>query len=414
MIQNPNSMRKSTARMMRVAMVVFAYYPADIRVRREAEALVEAGISVDIFCLKGKSEARKEIVDGVQVYRFPLRRKRSRKLRYMWEYCCFISLSFLFLSILFIYKRYKIIHVHNMPDFLVFSSFLPRLCGSKLILDLHDPMPEVYMAKYSIKSSHLIISLLIFLEKLSIWFSDFVITPNIAFRNLFISRGCPKSKIQIVMNSPDEKIFSCSWREYEKKKIDNDEFRIMYHGTITERNGLDLAVEALNMLRNKIPNISFHVYGEGDFVEYFLKLVKKLNLDDIVHYHGQVAPETIAREIELIDVGLIPNKKNPFTNINMPTRIFEYLCKGKPVIVPRTKGILDYFDEESLCFFEPGSVDKLAEKIIDVYNNPARCHDILARGISVYKKYRWELQRQHLLKLVTRLLGLETRQNKKV
>ena len=403
-------MRKS----LRVAMVVFSYYPADLRVRREAEALVDAGMHIDVICLRNDSERKNEIMNGVKIYRLPIKRRRAGKRYYFWDYTYFTILTLIILTKFYMQKRYSLVHVHNMPDQLVFTALIPKLCGSKLILDLHDPMPEVYMAKYSIKLSHPIISFLIFLEKLSIWFSDFVITPNIAFRNLFISRGCPKSKIQIVMNSPDEKIFSCSWRKYEKKKIDNDEFRIMYHGTITERNGLDLALEALNMLRNKIPNISFHVYGEGDFVEYFLKLVKKLNLDDLVHYHGQVAPETIAREIELIDVGLIPNKKNPFTNINMPTRIFEYLCKGKPVIVPRTKGILDYFDEESLYFFEPGSVDKLVEKIIDVYNNPARCHDILARGISVYKKYRWELQRQHLLKLVTRLLGLETRQIKKV
>jgi len=90
------------------------------------------------------------------------------------------------------------------------------------------------------------------------------------------------------------------------------------------------------------------------------------------------------------------------------------LSLERPVIAPRTKGIKDYFDNGSLFFFESGNAESLARTIFEVYSNPKRVAYILSRGITINKKYRWELQRQHLLKLVTRLLGLETRQNKKV
>jgi hypothetical protein len=43
--------------------------------------------------------------------------------------------------------RYNLVHVHNMPDVLVFEAFIPRVCGARVILDLHDPMPEL-MIKY--------------------------------------------------------------------------------------------------------------------------------------------------------------------------------------------------------------------------------------------------------------------------
>jgi glycosyltransferase involved in cell wall biosynthesis len=214
------------------------------------------------------------------------------------------------------------------------------------------------------------------------------------------------------MNSPDEKIFSFSSRCNKNEDVDNGLFSLMYHGTIVERHGLDIALKTLNKVRNKIPNIVFHVYGKGEFVESFLMRMEQFGLDDIVFYHGQVSHGTIAKEIESIDVGLIPNKKSPFTNINMPTRIFEYLCKGKPVIAPKTKGILDYFDEESLYLFEPGSAESLADVILDVYNNPERRCSVLARGISIYKKHRWQLQRQYFVRLVTRLLGMATHQTK--
>ena len=99
-------------------------------------------------------------------------------------------------------------------------------------------------------------------------------------------------------------------------------------------------------------------------------------------------------------MGVIPNKMTPFTNLNLPTRIFEYLAMKKPVIVPHTKGIADYFDEESLHFFEAGNVDSLASAILDVYRNPTRCQSILGRGIEIYNKHRWGTEKRHLVELV--------------
>jgi len=400
--------------MPRIAMVVFSYYPADTRPRREAEALIKEGIPVDVICLRKDFETKKEIVNNVRVYRLPLKRSRGGKLRYLWEYNCFIIMSFFALSFLFIREQYKIIHVHNMPDILVFSSLIPSLCGSKIILDLHDPMPELFMAKYNIKKKNLFIRILCLQEKYSIRFADIVITPNIAFRNLFVSRGCPKSKIHIVMNSAQESIFHKYGTDINLNFRNNSKFIIISHGTITERNGIEVALEAIALLRDKIPNIVFHVYGEGDFVNQFKNLVIKLGLKDIVYYYGHVSQEEIALVIQSSHIGLIPNKHSIHWELCFPTRIFEYLSLERPVIAPRTKGIKDYFDNESLFFFESGNAESLARAIFDVYSNPKRVAYILSRGITINKKYRWELQRQHLIKLVTRLLGLETRQNKKV
>jgi len=388
--------------MTKLAMVVFSYYPADIRVRREAEALVDTGITVDILCLRGKSEAKKEIVDGVQVYRIPLQRKRSRKIRYIWEYISFISLSFLFLSILYIHKRYKIIHIHNMPDFLVFSSLLPRICGSKIILDLHDPTPEVFMAKYRVGINHPLIKIIIKLEKYSIKYSDVVITPNIAFRDIFIKRGCPEKKIYIVMNSPQEKFFGND--NNKLKKIDNNKFIIMYHGVLVERNGIDIALRAVHLVRNKIPNIIFNVFGEGDFANRFLDLVKELNLNEVVNYYGQVPLNKIVSSIQAAHVGLIPNKPSIHWEHAVPTRIFEYLSQGVPVIAPRTKGIRDYFPNDSIFFTEPGDPRRIAQVILEVYFNPEKVQRVLKKGVSIYKKYMWKYQRKNLEKIVKNLM----------
>lgn len=388
----------------RIAMVVLSYYPADPRPRREAEALLDQGYLVDVICLRGEEQARHEIVNGVGVYRLPLKHRRGSKIRYLWEYAVFFVMSFFTLSSLYLHKKYRLIHVHNMPDFLVFCSLLPRLLGAKIILDLHDPMPEVFMAKYSMTRKDYFIQLLCLQEKHSIRFSDLVLTPNMAFRDLFVSRGCPESKIHIVMNSPDEKIFSCLEKSEMSHDNNNHVFQVMYHGTIIKRNGLDVALKAVAQIREKIPHLVFHVYGGGEYLEPTKSLSAKLGLKDSVNFHGHVPLEKIAQDIQFVDVGLIPNKPSIHWENAVPTRIFECLCMRKPVIVPRTKGIMDYFDEESMFFHEPGDQESLADAIFEVYQDSERRKSVLHKGISVYRKYRWELQRQHFLEIVNNLI----------
>jgi glycosyltransferase involved in cell wall biosynthesis len=384
--------------------VVFSFYPADVRVRREAEALVEAGWAVDVLCLRRNREKQEEEVNGVRVFRLPAKRTRGRKLWYLWEYGWFLLLAFFKLSLRHLRRPYQAVHVHNMPDILVFSAMLPRLSGAKVILDLHDPMPEVYMAKYSIGRTHPIIYLLSFLEKQSIKFAHLVLTPNIAFRDLFISRGCPEKKIHIVMNSPQEKIFKGPAGLLENTGGESGPFILMYHGAIMEWYGLETALQALLQLQETIPNLRFEVYGDGDAVKFFLNRIKELGLEKMVHYYGYRPLEMIAELIKKIDVGIIPNPLSPFTNLNFPTRIFEYLSMAKPVIAPKTKGILDYFDEGDLYFFEPGNPRSLAGVVLEIYRNPGKKQEILRRGTRVYQRHRWELQRRGLIEAFRPLL----------
>ncbi len=396
-----------------VAMVVFAFYPYDRRVRREAEALVEAGMSVDVICLRKGAEAGTETLDGVRVIRLPLMRSRGRRWRYLSEYLTFFLLVFFRLSWLHLRNRYDIVHVHNMPDFLIFSALLPRCTGAMLVLDLHDPMPEVYMAKFSIGDRHPVIRILRLAERWSIKCASLVFTPNLSFRKLFIQRGCPQDKIHIVMNLPDPKLFhrhnnNAAQASPERAR---EQFTIMYHGLIVQRHGLDTALEALKGIREQIPSVFFHVYGEGDFVDNFLKLVRQLSLQDIIEYHGQVSTDVIVEALDAIDVGLVPNNRTPFTEINLPTRIFEYLCFDKPVIAPKTRGILDYFPTDSLYYFEPGDPHDLGTKILDVWNNPARRRHTVEAGRKVFLQYNWPEEKRKFVEIVNRALSVQGRRS---
>ena len=130
----------------------------------------------------------------------------------------------------------------------------------------------------------------------------------------------------------------------------------------------------------------------------------EVKLENIVRCYGHVPLEDIAIALSTIDIGIIPNKMTCFTNLNFPVRVFEYLIMDKPVIVPRTQGIQDYFDEESILFFEAGNSDDLASKIVEAYKNPLKCKDITKRGRHVFHRYSWRLQKTELVNMLKKVI----------
>ena len=101
---------------------------------------------------------------------------------------------------------------------------------------------------------------------------------------------------------------------------------------------------------------------------------------------------------------MIPNKRSPFTELNLPTRIFEYLALGKCVVAPRTRGVLDYFAEDELFFFEPGDARSLAAAIRRALAGPEEVRPVLERGLAVYRRHRWALERRRFVGAVRALL----------
>jgi len=387
----------------KILMVVYSYFPQDVRPRREAEALINAGYEVDMICLKLPDQNKFEETCGVNTYRVNLSKSRSSRRKYIFLYASFFIRSFFLLNRLFIKNRYAVIHVHNMPDFLVFLSMIPKIFGAKVILDLHDPTPEMLMTKFAEERDSRLTKILKWQEKVSIRFAHKIITTNKSFLDKFISRGCPSDKINIVMNSPQGSIFNN--RSNSKEKSDKNKYVVMYHGIIIKRYGFEELLNAVNLLKDKIPGLELRIYGTGEDMSLFLELVQKLNLEKIVKYFGQVPIEKIVEIIPECNVGIIPNRLTPFTKINLPTRIFEYLHLNRPVVVPRTQGIKDYFDESSIFYFNAGDAENLANVIFDVYSNPTKTLDVVNKGNQIYQNYSWELQSKNLIKIYDELLN---------
>jgi glycosyltransferase involved in cell wall biosynthesis len=394
----------------RVGIVVLSAYPFDPRPRRSADVLVCQGMSVDYICVADGKVPWREKTNGINVFRVPINHQRGGKLGYAYQYSAFILASAAILAARSRRHRYDLVFVNNMPDILVVSALLPKIFGAKVILDLHDPMPELMMTIFGKDPGSKSVRLLKFLEKWSAARADRVLVPNVACRRLLASRSCPEDRIAVMMNSPDESIFpfrpACSQPALEHRS--NDPFVVMYHGTLVERNGLDIAIEAFACLRKKLPMAQLHIYGKATpFLERVMQSARDRGLEQNVLHFGQKPLEQIVDAIDACNVGLIPNRHNAFTHINTPTRIFEYLARGKPVIAPRTAGIQDYFDEHSLLFFEPGNAEELVQQIEFVASHPGEALNITERGQQVYKAHAWQLEKEGLVKVVRQLLTID-------
>jgi len=392
----------------RVAMVTFSPYPYDPRPRRAVEALVGEGASVDLICLGNEGAPKREILIGVNVLRLPIKHERRGKFAYVYKYSAFILASSVIFALRTLRRRYDLVYVHNMPDILVLSSLVPKALGAKVVLDLHDPMPELMMTIFRISQSSKSVQLLKRLEKWSIALADLVITANVAFKRIFSARSCPPEKIAVVMNSPDGQIFPfrATRSEVSTGKTGDKSFVIMYHGSLVERNGLDVAIDALSRVREAVPTAELRIFGANTaFLERTMEAARSKNLHESVRYLGSRRLEDLVTEIENCDLGVIPNHRNAFTEINTPTRIFEYLALGKPVIAPSTPGIKDYFSKGSLLFFEPGNPGDLAEQIKYAFSQPGEVLEIVRRGQKVYLEHIWERERQTLLGRVSEILN---------
>jgi glycosyltransferase involved in cell wall biosynthesis len=364
-------------------------------------------MTVDLICLGDENEPKRETLDGLNVVRLPISHRRGGRLSYAYNYSAFILISAFILAGRSLRRRYDLVYVHNMPDILVLSSLVPKALGAKVILDQHDPMPELMMTIFNLNSTSRSVRLLSWLEKWSIARANLVITVNVACKRIFGSRSCSPEKIGVVMNSPDEEIFPFrAVRSYSSpNQASTKRFVMMYHGSLVERNGLDLAVDALGRVRKAVPSAELRIYGRTTpFLERVMGEVQSKGLTDCVHYLGPKRLEDLVGEIEDCDVGVIPNHRSAFSEINTPTRIFEYLALGKPVIAPRAAGICDYFDDRSLVFFKLGDAEDLARSTEYVFSHPTEVIEIVRRGQEVYREHSWRTERRRLTGLVAGLL----------
>jgi glycosyltransferase involved in cell wall biosynthesis len=389
--------------MLRVAMVAYTYYASDPRVRREAEVLADRGDAVDVYCLRRPGEPAREQCRGVRVRHLPMARYRGgNAILYMGSYCRFFLLTLWTLGWQHLRRAYALVHANNMPDFMAFTGLLPRLGGRPLILDIHDTMPEIYQGKFGVGAGHPLIRLLRFQERASARFASRVLTSEHTKREALIEHGVPAAKIEVLLNLPDPRLFPASPPRPARPAAAG--FRLVFHGTLAERLGVDLALRAVALLGDRIPKLRLDIIGDGDQRPALLALRDELGLRDRVHFSdGMVPVEDLPALLAEADLGVIPTREEIGTRYMLPTKLLEYAALGIPALVAPTHTIRYYFDDTQVAFFSPGSAESLAAVIHTLYADPAARERLAVGAARFGDRYAWERHKQVYLDLVDAL-----------
>lgn len=386
-------------------MVVHAYYPlGETRVQREALALVDAGYEVDVISLRKEGEPKRDRQESVNIYRLPVgRHKRAGPIVHLLEYLTFFLLASAKLLSLHVRQRYCVVQAHNLPDFLVFVGLVPKLMGARLILDIHDLMPEFYAASFETDMASLPVRLLAIEEQLSCRLADRVIVVTENARQCLIGRGTPSAKVSVVMNVADSKIFYRIPNE-QSTTPDAAHFNLIYHGTLTYRYGVDLLVKAVDKVRERIPRVHLSILGAGELRDELEALVTELDLQEHVYLSEDMIEVTELPElIRQAHAGVVPNRSDLFTDGLLPTKLMEYVALGVPAIAARTPTIESYFDETMVEFFTPGDADDLANTICGLHADKNRREALIERSDEFNQTYSWSTVAAGYVALVNQL-----------
>ncbi len=385
--------------MKSVCILVQNIYDIDSRVRRKAEALVAAGYSVDVLALAAAHGKKSYALDGVNIYTVSLGKKRGSLLRYAYEYAAFLVWAFVRVFVLMRRRRYAVIDVNTLPDFLIFAAMPARWMGAKLVLDMHEITPEFYMSKYGITEDSLLVQVLKYLERISFNFADYVVTISEPIQDLLIGRGLDASKSIVIMNSADEARFESS---SPAAAFDGPShpFVMVYHGTLTRIYGLDIAIEAFNMVHGEMPGAELWILGSGPEQGALAGLARERGLTSKVKLVGQVSSADIPAWLNKCDVGVLPIRCDVFLDFAFPNKLPEFIIMGMPVLMSRLRTIRHYFSEGALSYFEPNNPADLAKQMVRLYQDRELRARLAMRAKQEYAPIRWDVMKQRYLGLV--------------
>jgi glycosyltransferase involved in cell wall biosynthesis len=376
---------------MRVAMLAYAFYESDTRIQQYAKALTERGDSVDVIALRKEGTAPFEVIQGVNVYRIQARKVNERgPFDYLIRILRFLIVSGFVLAKKHLSNSYRVVHVHNVPDFLAFAALVPKLGRARIILDIHDILPEFYSGKFAVGANSLIFKVLLVVEKLSIAFSDHVIVANHIWQERLISRSVSRTKCTAIRNFPNEIIFFPRSRSRAR-----DSFLMIYPGSLNWYQGVDVAIKAFAQVVNQIPNAEFHIYGEGAGKPDLIALVKELGLGGKVTFGGFLPTNEIAEVMAQSDLGVEPKRStSSFSNEAASTKILEFMAVGVPVIVSDTTIHKYYYDDSIVLFFESNNESSLAERILLLSRDNELREQLVSKATAHSKINSWA-ERKH-------------------
>jgi len=365
----------------------------ELPVRRESRAFADAGCQVDVIMLAGR-EGGPGITteDGVTVHRLPGSKSRGSKIQYLTDYGGFMARVAQRLWAEHKSRPFDLIQINTMPDFMVLATIASKLRGATVSVFMKEPTPEL---GFTIFESEKVRALLLASERLALRYADVAFTVTPELRQTYIDRGADGKKIHVVLNCPDIRHLEEVNREPVR---DPERFVLMSHGTIEHRYGHDVMVDAIDLVREHIPNVLLRILGDGDHVPAMKERIAERSLENHIDYLGWLELDEVVAQVSGADAGLVAQLGSPYSHLVHTNKMFEYIMLDIPCIASRLDSVSNAFAEDEILFYEADSAEAMAEAIIRLHDEPGLSERLVTKARARYDQgYRWSDQSKVLV-----------------
>jgi glycosyltransferase involved in cell wall biosynthesis len=346
-------------------------YPQDVRVHAEAVALKNGGYDVTVIGPAQKGQARREVISGIEVYRFRQPAATHGFLGYAWEYAYSTVAIFLISLSVWAGKGFDVIHAANPPETLVLVAAFYKIFGKRFIFDHHDLSPEMYCAGFGGTERDVAYRILLWLERLSCRLADHIIATNESYKRIDIERaGIPANRITVVRNGPE---ISASHIETDKALDRGGKSIIAYVGIMGSHDGLDYLLRSLQHLAFDLGRTDFlcFIIGAGPMLEQLKRLNAELGLDPYVMFTGWISEADKLRYLSSADICVDPDPSNSFNDRSTMIKIVEYMSLGKPIVafdLPENR----FTAQQAGLFVQPNDELEFAKALAQLMDDPSR------------------------------------------
>ncbi|HEU5243438.1 MAG TPA: glycosyltransferase [Gaiellaceae bacterium] len=383
-----------------ICMLVHGPYPVgEPRVARQARAAAAAGYEVDVICMRRPEEPQSETLDGVRIHRLPLEHQRGVGLwTVVREYVGFTLLAGRRLTGLARRRRFRVVHVHNPPDFLLLAALPAKLLfGARLVFDVHDLAPDMFAERFGAGTAGRIANaVLAGMERLALRLADEVVTVHEPYARELRERGA-RPGVSVVMNSVDPDVLPST----NGHVTESTGFRVVYHGTVTPWYGVDLVVDAAGAVVSEIPELVVEIYGEGDAVPGLRERTEQLGLDGRVQFHDRWLPHAeVLSRVRHASAGVIPNRPTRLNRYALSSKLLEYVELGIPVAVAGLPTLREHFADDEVLFFTPGDAGSLAAALLAISADPEAAQARAEAARRRARAYAWDTNAARYVRLL--------------
>jgi glycosyltransferase involved in cell wall biosynthesis len=227
-----------------------------------------------------------------------------------------------------------------------------------------------------------------------------VIVANPLWYERVVARSAKRSKCSMIWYYPDLAIFQPSLR-----RRDDGKFVIVYPGTLTWHQGVDIAIKAFPTVLKEIPEAELHIFGDGSAKGNLIDLTERLRLTDKVLFHGVVPTSAIVRYMAEADLGLETKRASSgFGNEAAATKVWEFMAVGVPVVASETETMRRFLDGSLVRYFRSEDTDDLAAAIVSVYRDPELRGRLIANGAKYIQENNLGVKGIEYVRLVESLI----------